>query len=108
MLAVFSGQLMQVPKWSRTQLVEFWRRWYFPANATLYVVGNFDRTVPELEQLIRQTFGPIPPGMQSADGQLDAAAQNGNAAKLFNAPAPPASSTPTSLALTRRQRHEVS
>ena len=56
----------QVQEWPREQLLEFWYKWYFPANATLFVVGDLDRSVPELEQLIRDTFGGRAPGVVSA------------------------------------------
>mmetsp|Transcript_39203 Transcript_39203/g.47468 ORF Transcript_39203/g.47468 Transcript_39203/m.47468 type:complete len:1112 (+) Transcript_39203:2-3337(+) len=38
----------------------FHKRWYFPANATLYIVGDFGRTIPEVEQLIETAFGHEP------------------------------------------------
>ncbi len=31
--------------WPQDLVHAFWRRWYFPANATLYVVGDLDRCV---------------------------------------------------------------
>ena len=33
---------MQVQSVSRQVLHDFWKRWYFPANATLFLVGDFD------------------------------------------------------------------
>jgi hypothetical protein len=44
----------QVAKWSAAQLKEFWSRWYFPANATLYVVGDLDRDVEGVQALIQK------------------------------------------------------
>lgn len=32
----------QVEKWERAEIMSFWARHYFPANATLYVVGDID------------------------------------------------------------------
>ncbi len=37
------GQVEQVKKWPHSVLQEYWSRWYFPANMTLYVVGDLDR-----------------------------------------------------------------
>jgi predicted Zn-dependent peptidase len=49
----------QIKNWSREDLVEFHEKWYFPANATLYVVGDFDST-EEVEELIEKSFGDLP------------------------------------------------
>ena len=54
----------QVPGWTREQLLSFWQRWYVPANATLFVVGDFDRSVPQIVEMIEKLFGPIPAGQQ--------------------------------------------
>ena len=88
--------------------MDFWRRWYFPANATLYVVGNFDRTVPEVEDLIRKTFGPIPPGLQQPDGSPPAATANGTGgAPLFNGQPADSTAAAAPVALMRSERHLV-
>ena len=55
---------LQVPGWTREQLLAFWRRWYVPGNTTLFIVGDFDRTVPEIEQLIHKVFDSIPAGLK--------------------------------------------
>lgn len=47
----------QVRSWPHEQVRAFWQRWYFPANATLYVVGDLDRDVEATTQLIRAVFG---------------------------------------------------
>ena len=72
--------LLQVQKWTRDQVHSFWERWYFPANATLYVAGDFGMRVPDVERLIQNTFGRIPAGRhkqlssdngrQPSDGEL--------------------------------------
>lgn len=49
---------MQVEKWTWAQLRAFWERWYFPANATLFVVGDVDPEVVRAE--IQRSFGRIP------------------------------------------------
>ena len=52
--------LMQVEKWDREEIVKFWQNWYFPANATLYLVGDFDRSVEDCKALIERSFGSVP------------------------------------------------
>lgn len=44
---------------------EFWEKWYFPANATLYVVGDLDRPVEEMVKLIENTLGRVPAAVQA-------------------------------------------
>lgn len=39
------GKTEQVKQWPQDRVHAFWRRWYFPANATLYIVGDLDRWV---------------------------------------------------------------
>ena len=51
------GKLDQVEAWRAQAVRDFHARWYFPANATLYVVGDFDATVDELEDMIGASFG---------------------------------------------------
>ena len=53
----------QIKRWTREDLVEFHDKWYFPANATLYVVGDFSST-EEVEELIEETFGDLPAKME--------------------------------------------
>jgi secreted Zn-dependent insulinase-like peptidase len=57
---------------SRQVLHDFWKRWYFPGNATLYLVGDFDGALgggmDAAEKLIRETFGRIPPGRLPGNG----------------------------------------
>jgi predicted Zn-dependent peptidase len=36
------GKTEQVEQWGREEIMAFWARHYFPANATLYVVGDVD------------------------------------------------------------------
>ena len=56
------GSHEQVPGWTREQLLSFWQRWYVPANATLFVVGDFDRSVPQIVEMVEKLFGPVPAG----------------------------------------------
>lgn len=61
---------VQVKSVDRQVLHDFWKRFYFPGNATLYVVGDFDAGggMDAAEQLIRDTFGKIPAGQQPGSG----------------------------------------
>ncbi|CAI5494411.1 unnamed protein product [Closterium sp. Naga37s-1] len=56
------GQEEQVKKWPVDQIRAFHDRWYFPANATLYVVGDL-ASVSDIIRLIEEHFGRTPPGM---------------------------------------------
>jgi hypothetical protein len=67
--------LTQVKQWDINKLRSFWKRWYFPANATLYVVGDFNMSVDELRAQIQRHFDPVPPGRLPAETD---AAVNGN------------------------------
>ena len=55
------GKLDQVEAWPAQAVNDFHARWYFPANATLYVVGDFDATVDEVEEMIATAFGEAAP-----------------------------------------------
>ncbi len=55
-------------QWNIDELRGFWQQWYFPANATLYVVGEVGRPAAEVRELIANTFGRVPPGRQPAEG----------------------------------------
>eukprot|EP00250_Pteridium_aquilinum_P006240 c16198_g1_i1 orf=144-3938(+) len=51
----------QIKKWDVDIIRAFHERWYFPANATLYVVGdiaNVDKTIEQIEAV----FEKVPPG----------------------------------------------
>ena len=69
----------QVEQWDRAALVDFWQKWYFPGNATLYVVGELDRSVQQTEALIQQTFGNIPAGREGVPSLLGGSSTNGQA-----------------------------
>eukprot|EP00887_Chlorella_sp_A99_P001378 scaffold8.g1378.t1 len=63
-----------VERWSRDEIMAFWSRHYFPANATLYVVGDVDPVATK--RLIEETFGCVPASLQqpspsAAAGLLD-------------------------------------
>ena len=60
----------QVKGVTREVLHDFWARFYFPGNATLYVVGDFTAKggMDAAEQLIRDTFGKVPAGLRPGSG----------------------------------------
>ncbi|KDD72003.1 hypothetical protein H632_c4017p0, partial [Helicosporidium sp. ATCC 50920] len=71
------GCMEQVARWSRAQLLEYWQRHYFPANATLYVVGDFEQCAggegsQRVVELIRSIFARVPPGQRSSPEQRSA------------------------------------
>ncbi|OIV92613.1 hypothetical protein TanjilG_17964 [Lupinus angustifolius] len=48
----------QIKKWDADKIRKFHERWYFPANATLYIVGDIDnisKTVYQIEAILGQT-----------------------------------------------------
>ncbi|WVZ11610.1 hypothetical protein V8G54_016140 [Vigna mungo] len=48
----------QIKKWDADKIRKFHERWYFPANATLYIVGdieNISKTVYQIEAVFGQT-----------------------------------------------------
>lgn len=69
------GKMDQVEKWDRQQIAGFWAKHYFPANATLYVVGDIDTGYTR--ELISQTFGRIPASPASLHATLLGMGENG-------------------------------
>lgn len=62
------GKLDQVPLWEDEKIRDFHARWYFPSNATLYVVGEFDADTDQVEKMIEDAFNdaaPSPWAMQA-------------------------------------------
>eukprot|EP00252_Welwitschia_mirabilis_P010086 TRINITY_DN231_c0_g1_i1.p1 TRINITY_DN231_c0_g1~~TRINITY_DN231_c0_g1_i1.p1 ORF type:complete len:1279 (+),score=278.22 TRINITY_DN231_c0_g1_i1:185-4021(+) len=49
----------QIKRWDPEALKRFHERWYFPANATLYIVGDID-SVPKTVSQIDAAFGRVP------------------------------------------------
>ncbi|KAK4804060.1 hypothetical protein SAY86_003877 [Trapa natans] len=48
----------QIKKWDADKIRKFHERWYFPANATLYIVGDIDnipKTVSQIESMLGET-----------------------------------------------------
>eukprot|EP00237_Pycnococcus_provasolii_P000043 CAMPEP_0119197254 /NCGR_PEP_ID=MMETSP1316-20130426/13197_1 /TAXON_ID=41880 /ORGANISM="Pycnococcus provasolii, Strain RCC2336" /LENGTH=1235 /DNA_ID=CAMNT_0007193039 /DNA_START=21 /DNA_END=3730 /DNA_ORIENTATION=+ len=50
----------QIEKWDEEMLREYHRRWYFPANCTLYLVGDFGVPVDEVKNCIDAAFARAP------------------------------------------------
>ncbi|KAJ6723654.1 STROMAL PROCESSING PEPTIDASE CHLOROPLASTIC-RELATED [Salix koriyanagi] len=48
----------QIKKWDADKIRKFHERWYFPANATLYIVGDIDNISKTVHQ-IENVFGQI-------------------------------------------------
>ncbi|CAJ2650877.1 unnamed protein product [Trifolium pratense] len=46
----------QIKKWDADKIRKFHERWYFPANATLYIVGDIDN-IPKIVSQIEAVFG---------------------------------------------------
>lgn len=63
------GKPEQVKKWDGEVLKAYHKKWYFPANATLYLVGDFQVPVDEVVQLVEQAFEQVPPAMEGEGDQ---------------------------------------
>lgn len=72
------GKTDQIKKWEGDKIRAFHKRWYFPANATLYVVGELDQGVEGTKALIEKTFGGVPAGREEVEPC--APVENGNGA----------------------------
>lgn len=53
------GKEDNIVQWSTDQIQNFHKKWYFPGNATLYLVGDLPPT-EETIALIQQRFGRLP------------------------------------------------
>ena len=107
------GKLEQVNGWDASKVRAFHERWYFPANATLYVVGDFHADVPGVVEMIEAAFGMAEPAVV-VDEEAEAAKAAGAAAAAVSSEGEAAtaataeetiesSNTPEEL----RQRHAV-
>ena len=70
------GKTDQVKTWDRDKIENFWKKWYYPGNMTLYVVGVMVDGVEATKKLIEETFGGLTvnmfesgamPGMTNGD-----------------------------------------
>ncbi|KAG9455542.1 hypothetical protein H6P81_000050 [Aristolochia fimbriata] len=55
----------QIKKWDADKIKKFHERWYFPANATLYIVGDIDN-IPKTVYQIEAVFGRTPAAEEAA------------------------------------------
>ena len=55
------GLVDQIKNWKKDQMYDYWKRWYFPGNATLYVVGDFKtpEDIQNCQALIQKSFGKV-------------------------------------------------
>lgn len=92
--------MLQVEEWDRDQIVHFWQRWYFPANTTLYLVGDFGQSVEACRALIEKCFGSVPAVRQGHE----------LTPHVFGRPPKTSNGTNGTAALEAplKQRHEVS
>ena len=58
--------------WDAQKVRAFHERWYFPANATLYIVGDFHADVSGVVQMIEAAFGAADAAVvEKAEGEAD-------------------------------------
>ena len=51
------GKLDQVAGWDAQKVRAFHERWYFPADATLYIVGDFHADISGVVRVVEAAFG---------------------------------------------------
>lgn len=86
--------------------MKFWEKWYFPANAVLYIVGDYNRPIEEVKALIEDSFGAVPRARERLPGAEAAPLTNGSS----NGSSPgtsPGTSESLSLEGPFRQKHKV-
>jgi len=97
------GKVEQVKTWPKDHVKAFWERWYFPANATIYLVGDMVEPEADIVRMIDQFFGQLP----------KAFADKATGKPILPPPAPATDAeeetTPAPAAedLVPRERHEV-
>ncbi|KAF7133122.1 hypothetical protein RHSIM_Rhsim09G0100400 [Rhododendron simsii] len=62
----------QIKKWDADKIRKFHERWYFPANATLFIVGDIDHISKTVYQ-IEVAFGQTGPGNQTVASSTSSA-----------------------------------
>ena len=105
------GKLDQVAQWDAEKVRMFHERWYFPANATLYVVGDFHADVPGVVDMIENAFGIATPAVHPEGVSLEVPA-NPESTKAFDGVVGPVKKATESDALPDtpgelRDRHSV-
>lgn len=83
--------------------MRFWEKWYFPANAVLYIVGDYRRSIEEVKALIEQAFGAVPPGRERLPGAEAASLTNGSSSNGSS----PSSNGTAALLGPLKQKHKV-
>ena len=101
----------QVRGWQRADLLEFWSTWYFPANATLYLVGDFGEgvTTEGAAKAVEAAFGRVPAGRQLRGDEGDDATSAAGAASGGNGSGrqPTAAQLVAAAKGELKRRHEV-
>ncbi|KNA06757.1 hypothetical protein SOVF_178050 [Spinacia oleracea] len=104
----------QIKKWDVDKIKKFHERWYFPANATLYIVGDIDnisKTVYQIEAVFGRTglenkTEASPPPTPNAFGAMASFLVPKLSAGLGGASQDKASISEQSK-ITKRERHAV-
>ncbi|GMH43786.1 hypothetical protein BSKO_11720 [Bryopsis sp. KO-2023] len=65
------GKTDQIKTWKADMLKKYWYKWYFPANTTLYVVGQLEGGVEATKELIENIFSDVEPGVVPGKKILD-------------------------------------
>lgn len=104
----------QIKKWDVDKIKKFHERWYFPANATLYIVGDIDnisKTIYQIEAVFSQTgleneTEASPPPAPNAFGAMASFLVPKLSVGLGGTSQDKASSTDQSK-ITKKERHAV-
>jgi predicted Zn-dependent peptidase len=86
------GRTEQVERWARGDVVDFWRRHYSPANATVYVVG--DVAAGEARALVEAAFGGVPTALPAPPAPPPGEVEAPRPAATLLAPPPAAAQPP--------------
>eukprot|EP00210_Caulerpa_lentillifera_P004547 g4337.t1 len=80
------GKTEQIRKWDRDMIREFWSKWYYPANMTLYIVGVLPEGVDATKELIRATFGDVQVNMFQENNNGDSRSPTRKLAQTIRPP----------------------
>lgn len=105
----------QIKKWDADKIRKFHERWYFPANATLYIVGDIDnisKTVYQIEAVFGQTgleneTAPLPTSAPSTFGAMAGFLVPKLSAGLAGNLAHERSNSADQSKVSKRERHAV-
>jgi predicted Zn-dependent peptidase len=56
-----------VSRFTSYDISSFWKRWYWPGNATLYLVGDLDNEIEIVESLVKRMFGHLPKELETSN-----------------------------------------